>query len=113
MVVWQADNDETTTISGRVLDSQGQPLTPEFVIASGEGASPGHPSVAALANGDFLAVWAGSDANRYGPWIRAQAFDRWGAPLAPPRIVAIASSSRATSRRSFPGAPGAMRSRGR
>ncbi|HTG36390.1 MAG TPA: Ig-like domain-containing protein [Thermoanaerobaculia bacterium] len=88
MVVWQADNDETTTISGRVLDSQGQPLTPEFIIASGEGASPGHPSVAALANGDFLVVWAGSDANRYGPWIRAQTFDRWGAPLTPPRIVA-------------------------
>lgn len=45
MVVWQADNGETTTISGRVLDSQGQPLTPEFLIASGQGASPGHPSV--------------------------------------------------------------------
>ena len=87
MVVWQADSDGTTTISGRVLNSQGQPLTPEILIASGTTSVPGHPSVTALSNGDFLVVWSGSDDNRYGPWIRMQKFDRWGTPLTPPKLV--------------------------
>jgi hypothetical protein len=87
MVVWQADTDASTTISGRILDSGGQPLTPEITIASGITAMPGHPSVAALSNGDFLVVWAGSAANRYGPWIRAQRFDHLGTPLTSPAMV--------------------------
>jgi hypothetical protein len=87
MAVWQAGDDGETTISGRVLDGQGQPLTPEFVIAAGDTASPGHPSVAALANGDFVVVWAGSDPNRYGPWVRAQRFNALGMPLASPTIL--------------------------
>jgi len=87
MVVWQADTDTSTTISGRVLDSGGQPLTPEITIASGITARPGHPSVATLSNGDFLVVWAGSEANRYGPWIRAQRFNHLGTPLTSPIMV--------------------------
>lgn len=87
LVVWQAEGGAGATISGRILDSQGNPLSPEFVIATGTAALPGHPAVAALPTGEFLVAWSGADENRYGPWIRTQRFDRLGTPLGPASIA--------------------------
>ena len=78
MVVWQAQTATATTILGRVLDDQGNPVTNEFVIANGKAAYPGHPSVEALANGDFIVAWAGVDKYNRGPWIRTRRYSRMG-----------------------------------
>lgn len=87
LVVWQREGEEEMSIAGLVLDSQGAVLTPEFAIASGSSASPGHPTVTTLASGDFLVVWAGADEEGGGPWIRYATFDRFGAPLKPEQIA--------------------------
>jgi hypothetical protein len=86
-VVWAGDGEDNATVRGRVLDGQGNPVTPEIIIASGDAAAPGHPSVATLANGDFLVTWSGWDTDGSGPFIRYQTFDRRGSPLTPPTVA--------------------------
>ncbi len=87
LVVWQRESEAEISIAGLVLDGQGAVLTPEFTIASGSSASPGHPTVSALASGDFLVAWSGADEEGGGPWIRWAIFDRFGAPLKPGQIA--------------------------
>jgi hypothetical protein len=87
LVVWQRESEEDLSIAGVVLDGQGAVLTPEFTIASGSSASPGHPTVSALASGDFLVAWSGADEEGGGPWIRWAIFDRFGTPLKPGQIA--------------------------
>jgi PKD repeat protein len=74
MVVWQAGIGTTAQILARRIDSQGN-LSSEFVLAEGKAASPGHPTVAALPNDDFVVAWAGTDPTDPGPWIRTSRYD--------------------------------------
>jgi PKD repeat protein len=83
MVVWQTGEEPNLNVLGRVFDSQGN-VVRDVVVAIGKAASPGHPAVAALANGDFVVAWAGADSNHYGPWIRTQRYTRDGFTIGPP-----------------------------
>ncbi len=83
MVVWQSDNDDGTTVTGRVLDPSGNPLTAEFAVNSDATIAPEHPAIAALDSGDFVVTWKGMDASGGGPWIWFRLFDSSGSPLGP------------------------------
>ena len=104
MLVWQSDGEESTSVMGRVLDSQGNPITAELAISGGPAAL-GHPAVTSLPTGHFVVAWASLDEAGEGPWIRYQVFDRKGSALGPektaiscepvpgdfPRVAAMAS----------------------
>jgi hypothetical protein len=77
-VVWPVDEENGVEVRGRVLDSQGNPITAEIIVASGDMAEPGHPSVAVLESGEFIVTWSGRDVDGTGPWVRYQTFDRLG-----------------------------------
>lgn len=83
MVVWQSDNDDGTTVTGRVLDPSGNPLTAEFALNSDATIAPEHPAIAALDSGNFVVTWRGMDASGEGPWIWFRLFDSSGSPLGP------------------------------
>lgn len=76
MVVWQTGMGPNAKILGQILNDHGNPVGGQLLIDSGQTASPGHPSVAALANGDFIVAWAGADPNHYGPWIRTRRYSQ-------------------------------------
>ena len=88
LVVWTGDDENGASLRGRILDSQGNPISDELLIASGDAANPGHPSVVTLASGDFMVTWSGFDPDGSGPWIRYQTFDRLGSALTLPAIAA-------------------------
>jgi hypothetical protein len=83
MVIWQSDNDDGTTVMGRVLDLSGNPVTAEFAINSETTMAPEHPAVTALQSGNFVVTWKGLDSFGEGPWIWYRRFDSGGSPLGP------------------------------
>jgi hypothetical protein len=87
LVVWTGDDESGASVRGRILDSQGNPISDELLIASGNVANPGHPSVVTLASGDFMVTWSGFDPDGSGPWIRYQTFDRLGSARTLPAIA--------------------------
>jgi hypothetical protein len=87
LVVWTGDDDNGASVRGRILDSQGNLISDELLIASGDAANPGHPSVVTLASGAFMVTWSGFDPDGTGPWIRYQTFDRLGSALTLPAIA--------------------------
>jgi hypothetical protein len=87
LVVWSGDDDNGASVRGRILDAQGNPASDEILIASGDMANPGHPSVVTLASGAFMVTWSGLDPDGTGPWIRYQTFDRLGSALTLPAIA--------------------------
>jgi hypothetical protein len=87
LVVWTGDDDNGASVRGRILDAQGNPTSDELIIASGDAANPGHPSVVTLASGNFMVTWSGFDPDGTGPWIRYQTFDRLGSPLTLPAVA--------------------------
>ena len=91
MVVWQTGMGPSAKILGRILNDQGVPVGGQLEIASGTTASPGHPSVAALSNGDFLVTWAGADPNHYGPWIRTRRYIQSTHQFAPAELPVACS----------------------
>ncbi len=81
LVVWQSDSDEGTTVMGRVLDSQGNPVTEELAVNSDLSAAPGHPEVSTLEGGNFIVTWTSWDEAGDGPWVWYRLIDRSGSPL--------------------------------
>jgi hypothetical protein len=87
LVVWTSDGTDGSSLRGRIINSQGSPVTDELIIASGDVTEPLHPSVAALASGEFVVTWSGIDPDGSGPWIHYQSFDRLGSPLTDPLLA--------------------------
>lgn len=81
MVVWQSDSSESTAVVGRVLNSQGDPVSKDLNVSVGSFAAVGHPTITALTNGNFVVAWSSLDAAGEGPWIQFSLFDRNGLPL--------------------------------
>jgi hypothetical protein len=86
-VLWAGESDDGASVRGRILDPQGNAISDEIIIASGDAADPGHPSVVTLSTGEFMVTWSGFDPDGSGPWIRYQTFDRLGSPLISPTIA--------------------------
>jgi hypothetical protein len=86
-VVWPVDEEDGVEVRGRVLDSQGNPVTAEIIVASGDVADPGHPSVAVLESGEFIVTWSGRDVGGSGPLVRYQTFDRLGSARSSPTVA--------------------------
>ena len=72
-------------VAGRILDSAGLPISPEFDVFDIVGQSGNlYPSVAPLAGGGFVVVWSYD--------IRARLYDEDGVPVGPAFVVAPGGS---------------------
>jgi hypothetical protein len=70
VIVWVCESPRSSNVvdnllidlRARIFDADGQPVTDEFAIASGEDVVPANPSVGALPNGGFTAFWSQQEA---------------------------------------------------
>lgn len=63
IVVWQADDGDSTGISGLFLDQAGNPLGSEFQVNSSAAGTQRNPDVAVLPDGEVVVVWENEDAS--------------------------------------------------
>jgi hypothetical protein len=89
VITWASSQDANGyRIYAQRYDGNGAPVGTEFLVSTDSGGS--YPSVAMDSDGDFVITWNGSDLNTYERSIRAQCFERTGAPKGAEFAVATA-----------------------
>ncbi len=62
LFAWLDYSTELGTLRARAFQLDGKPKGPSFVLAENQGNRQSHPSIGSLAEGQFVATWASSDA---------------------------------------------------
>ena len=90
VVAWQETVGGNAGIVARIYDADGTPVSTAFPVETTSAGSQGAPSLVALPNGGFLAVWQSADAggaDMSGNGIRARVFGADGTPAGSDYLV--------------------------
>lgn len=85
VMIWQGDDGDGVGIFGRVFAADGSAVTGQFQINSTTVGDQSDPQLEVNADGSFVVVWQGSDADRLGVYFQRFAAD--GTPLGVETLV--------------------------